>query len=270
MDPNANLHPVGCESSPTESEGTLVEFQDALMEMPQSSLMTPLVNLQTPQSNPTTAQLNLKLPQSNPNMPQSSLKTPLLNLQIPQSNPTTAQLNLKLPQSNPNMPQSSLQTPLLDLQVPQSNPTTAQLNPNMPQSKTLAGIRRDVENFYCGKCSLWLNDLNALEHHIRTSSVHKPSTEKLPFTCAICMGRFPTGETLKAHIEYPPWNSVMHATWEEASYAAEYDAEWQWERIAMQQGGIFCYPCNRLFMSQDSLNQHLASSTAHKIYPRVN
>lgn len=207
MDPNANLHPVGCESSPTESEGTLVEFQDALMEMPQPSL-----------------------------------KTPILNLQIPQSNLMTPQFNQKTPQSNLKM----------------------------PESKTLAGIRRDVENFYCGKCSLWLNDLNALEHHIRTSSVHKPSTEKLPYICAICMGRFPTGETLEAHIENPPWNSVMHATWEEASYAAEYDTEWQWEMIAMQQGGIFCYPCNRLFMSQDSLDQHMVSSTAHKTIPRVN
>jgi len=166
-------------------------------------------------------------------------------IESPQSNLITLQSNVKTVQSNLKMPQLNLQTPQLNLQTPK-------LNFQTPQSKSRVGIPGDVEDYYCGKCSLWLNDFKALEHHVRTSLVHKPFTGNPSFMCAICRGRFPTGEILNAHIENPPWNSVMHASWEEANYAAE------------------CHPCNRLFMNQKSLNQHLESSTAHKASPRAN
>lgn len=130
-----------------------------------------------------------------------------------------------------------------------------------------AGIPGGVENYYCGKCSLWIHEFNALEDHVRSSPAHLISARNPAFMCAICKGKFPTVETLNRHIENPPWNSIMHRAWEEVSYAARYDDEWQWQYTAMQDGGLFCHPCNRLFMNQDSLNQHLASSTAHKDDP---
>lgn len=131
--------------------------------------------------------------------------------------------------------------------------------------ESLAGTSGDVENYYCGTCSLWIHDFNALEHHVRSSAAHTVPARKPSFMCAICRGKFPTAETLYKHIDNPPWNSVMHRTWEEVSYAARYDDEWQWQwQDRAIQDGLLCHPCNRLFINQDSLDQHLASSTAHK------